>query len=100
MTRFDFDSGKAIGWTTLLVAALAAVETRVRWEHLNAKDDAGLIVLWLVVAGFGAAVLTTAVARLRRRRRRVADAVYWEADAGSTIDARRVPRPKSGSLPD
>ena len=99
MTRFDFDSGKAIGWTTLLVAALAAVETRVRWEHLNAKDDAGLIVLWLVVAGFGAAVLTTAVARLRRRRR-VADAVYWEADDGRTIDARRAPRPKSGSLPD
>ena len=86
--RFEVEPGEGIKWATLLLAVLAGVETRVHWGHFSARDDAGLVVLWFVVACFSAALLTGAIMRLVKGRRSAQ--LGAGGYRGQTIEARHL----------
>ena len=53
--RFDVNPVLGVKWVTALLIALGMVETRLHWAAFASGDDAGLVVLWFVVACVGIA---------------------------------------------
>ena len=89
-TRCEPNTGRAISWTTALLAAMAGVETRLHWATFSAHANPEIVIIWLVVALFGASLVSAWALRLWRGHRRL-QTRYWEegeGDAAATIVAR------------
>ena len=57
-TCYEPDTGRAILWTTALLAAMAGVETRLLGATFSARDNPEIVIIWLVVALFGASLVS------------------------------------------